>query len=94
MHTPHQLRIDIHFHGGRVVYGVILPLLRETVFPDTFHFMESKAQSSARERQGADANHLELSSLCEGWKGGRPEGARTESQPYLKRQPSVRSVGR
>jgi hypothetical protein len=94
MHTPYQLRIDIDIHGRRIIDGVILSFLRETILPDTFHFTESKAESSTRERnKKADANHPELSLHCEVVKEGRPEGAGTENQPYLKRQPSARIVG-
>ena len=51
-------------------------------------------KSSTNERnKNADANHLELSLLCEVVKEDHPEGAGTENQPYLKKQPSARIVG-
>lgn len=84
-HAPCQLRIDIDVHGRRVVNGVILPFTGKTIFPNTFHFRESKTESSAKKMDKmAETNHLEPSLICEVVKEGRPEGAGTESQPYLK----------
>jgi hypothetical protein len=94
MHAPYQLRIDINIHGRRIIGGVILSFLRETILPDTFHFKESKVESGTKERNKmADANHPELSLHCEVVKEGHPEGAGTENQPYLKRQPSACIIG-
>jgi hypothetical protein len=84
MHAPYQRRIDIDIHGRGVVDSVILLFLREAIFSDTFDFMGSQAESGTKEKnKWEDADHLELSLLCEVVKEDHPEGAGTGSQPYL-----------
>lgn len=44
LRPPDKLRVDIDVHGGRVIDGVVLRFLRETVRADAFHCYVRKAQ--------------------------------------------------
>jgi hypothetical protein len=84
MYAPYQLGVDIDIHGRAVIDSIIFLFLREAIFLDTFDFMESQAESGTKEKnKWTDADHLELSLLCEVVKEDHPEGAGTGSQPYL-----------